>query len=222
MNEQPDSNSHRPRVLIADDHGMIREGLRLILESHGMEVVGEAADGGSAVRGASVLRPDVVLMDLRMPGTDGVAATEAIVNEGSAEVLVLTSFDEDELIFAAIRAGAAGFLLKTTEAAPLAQAVRSVAAGHGALDPRVTRRALAALAAGADSESEPAPPWLDELTGREREVLEAVRHGYSNATIATELGISVPTVKTHVSSVLVKLHAESRAHAAALARDVAL
>jgi len=209
-------------VLIADDHGMIREGLRMILESHGIEVVGEAADGGSAVRNASALRPDVVLMDLRMPGVDGVAATEAIVRERSAEVLVLTSFDEDELIFAAIRAGAAGFLLKTTEAAPLVQAVRSVAAGHGALDPRVTRRALAALAAGAEPEPKSAPPWLNELTSREREVLEAVRRGCSNATIAAELGISVPTVKTHVSSVLVKLPAESRAHAAALARDVAL
>lgn len=209
-------------MLIADDHGMIREGLRMILESHGIEVVGEAADGGSAVRNASALRPDVVLMDLRMPGVDGVAATEAIVRERSAEVLVLTSFDEDELIFAAIRAGAAGFLLKTTEAAPLVQAVRSVAAGHGALDPRVTRRALAALAAGAEPEPKSAPPWLNELTSREREVLEAVRRGCSNATIAAELGISVPTVKTHVSSVLVKLPAESRAHAAALARDVAL
>ena len=201
---------------------MIREGLRMILESNGIEVVGEAADGRSAVRGASALRPDVVLMDLRMPGIDGVAATEAIVNQGKAEVLVLTSFDEDELIFAAIRAGAAGFLLKTTEAAPLVSAVRSVAAGDGALDPRVTRRALAALASGAGPEAKAAPPWLDELTSREREVLKAMRKGYSNATIAAEFGISVPTVKTHVSSVLVKLHAESRAHAAALARDVAL
>lgn len=194
----------------------------MILESHGIEVVGEAVDGASAVRNALALRPDVVLMDLRMPGVDGVAATEAIVGEGSAEVLVLTSFDEDELIFAAIRAGAAGFLLKTTEAAPLVQAVRSVAAGYGALDPRVTRRALAALAAGVESEPTVAPKWLDELTGREREVLEAVRRGCSNATIAAELGISVPTVKTHVSNVLVKLHAEGRSHAAALARDVAL
>lgn len=222
MNDQADPRVPRPKVLIADDHGMIREGLRMILESHDIEVVGEAADGGAAVRGAAVLRPDVVLMDLRMPGMDGVAATSAIVSEGSAEVLVLTSFDEDELIFAAIRAGAAGFLLKTTEAAPLARAVRNVAAGQGALDPRVTRRALAALAAGAEPDPEPAPPWLDELTSREREVLKAVRLGYSNATIAAELGISVPTVKTHVSSVLMKLHAESRAHAAALARDVAL
>lgn len=222
MTEPSDLQSPQLRVLLADDHGMIREGLRMILESNGVDVVGEAADGRSAVRGASALRPDVVLMDLRMPGIDGVAATEAIVNEGSAEVLVLTSFDEDELIFAAIRAGAAGFLLKTTEAAPLVSAVRSVAAGHGALDPRVTRRALAALASGAGPESTAAPPWLDELTSREREVLKAMREGYSNATIAAEFGISVPTVKTHVSSVLVKLHAESRAHAAALARDVAL
>ncbi len=212
----------RPTVLIADDHGMIREGLRMILETHDIEVVGEAADGAIAVRNAASLRPDVVLMDLRMPGMDGVAATEAIVRDGSAEVLVLTSFDEDELVFAAIRAGAAGFLLKTTEALPLVHAVRAVAAGEGVLDPRVTRRALAALAASDESDTKEAPGWRDALTSREREVLQAVRQGHSNASIATALGISIPTVKTHVSGILVKLNAESRAHAAALARDVSL
>ena len=108
------------RVLIADDHGMIREGLRMILEAHGIEVVGEASDGAAAVRNAAALRPDVVLMDLRMPGLDGVGATERIVSSGLSEVLVLTSFDEDELVFDAIRAGAAGFLLKTTKADPAA------------------------------------------------------------------------------------------------------
>lgn len=218
----PLGKDRQPSVLIADDHGMIREGLRMILESNGIEVVGEAADGAVAVRNAAALRPDVVLMDLRMPGTDGVAATEAIVREGSAEVLVLTSFDEDELVFAAIRAGAAGFLLKTTEAAPLVQAVRSVAAGDGVLDPRVTRRALVALASGSEQGTRQAPLWVSELTSREREVLVALRTGLSNAGIAAQLGISVPTVKTHVSGILVKLRAESRAHAAALARDVSL
>ncbi len=212
-----------PRVLIADDHGMIREGLRIILEGQGIEVVGEAVDGASAVRNAGALRPDVVLMDLRMPGVDGVAATREIVAAGTAEVLVLTSFDEDELVFAAIGAGAAGFLMKTTEAAPLVEAVRRVASGEGVLDPRVTRRALAALAAADGAHADlPSPPGLELLTAREREVLAALREGRSNAAIGERLGISVPTVKTHVSSILVKLGAESRAHAAALARDAAL
>lgn len=208
-----------PRVLLADDHGMIREGLRMILEAHGVEVVGEAADGSAAIRNASMLRPDVVLMDLRMPGTDGVAATREIVAAGTAEVLVLTSFDEDELVLAAIRAGAAGFLLKTTEAEPLVDAVRRVAAGDGVLDPRVTRRALAAVARAAAEPAAPAEPaGLDTLTAREAQVLAALSEGASNARIAAGLGISVPTVKTHVSNILVKLGAESRTHAAALFR----
>lgn len=211
------------RVLLADDHGMIREGLRMILEAHGIEVVGEAADGAAAVRNAAALRPDVVLMDLRMPGTDGVSATREIVGAHTAEVLALTSFDEDELVFAAIRAGAAGFLLKTTAAEELVEAVRRVAGGDGVLDPRVTRRALAALADVRPPGHDPDPvPGIAELTAREREILAALREGLSNARIAARLGISVPTVKTHVSSVLVKLGAESRAHAAALARDVPL
>ena len=211
-----------PSVLLADDHGMIREGLRMILETHGVTVVGEAGDGAAAIRNAGALRPDVVLMDLRMPGVAGVEATRRIVADGSAEVLVLTSFDEDELVLAAIRAGAAGFLLKTTEAAPLVDAVRRVAAGEGVLDPRVTRRALAALAQAPQSTAPASLPGLEQLTARERQVLDAMRAGRSNAGIAARLGISVPTVKTHVSSILVKLGAENRAHAAALARDAQL
>lgn len=142
-----------PTVLLADDHGAIRAGLRIMLEAQGIAVVGEAADGDVAVRNAAALRPDVVLMDLRMPGRDGVSAIEEIVSRGLADVLVLTSFDEDELVFGAIRAGAVGFLLKTVDAPTLVQAVRAVAAGEGALDPRVTRRALAAVV-----ESVAAPP----------------------------------------------------------------
>lgn len=206
-----------PRVLLADDHAMIREGLRLMLSTHGIEVVGEAADGAVAIRNARALRPDVVLMDLRMPGVDGIEATRRIVADELADVIVLTSFDEDELVLGAIRAGAVGFLLKTTDAAPLVDAVRRVAAGEGVLDPRVTRRALAAVTA----EPEPAiaPPGLDALTERERDVLDGICAGWSNARIGRALGISVPTVKTHVSSVLAKLGATSRTHVAALVRD---
>lgn len=208
-----------PTVLLADDHGAIRAGLRIMLEAHGITVVGEAADGDVAVRNAAALRPDVVLMDLRMPGRDGVSATREIVERGLGDVLVLTSFDEDELVLGAIRAGAVGFLLKTVDAPALVQAVRSVAAGEGALDPRVTRRALAAVAQGVA-----APPPVSstreqtDLTVREREVLDGILQGWSNAQLAARLRISVPTVKTHVSNVLTKLGARSRSHAAAIVR----
>ena len=204
-----------PRVLLADDHGAIREGLRLMLDNHGLEVIGEAADGAVAVRNAAALRPDVVLMDLRMPGTDGVTATREIVTAGSAQVLVLTSFDEDELVEGALRAGAAGFLLKTTDAATLVEAVRRVAAGEGMLDPRVTRRALALIPRSPQVTREAGE--LDLLTEREREVLEGMRAGRSNRQISDELGISLATVKTHVSNVLAKLGARSRSHAVAIA-----
>ncbi|MFG6444567.1 response regulator [Microbacterium sp. P07] len=206
----------RTTVMIADDHGAIREGLRIILESHGFDVVGEAADGEVAVRNAAALRPDVVLMDLRMPGTDGVAATARIVDAGSSEVLVLTSFDEDDLVAGALAAGAVGFLLKTADAATLVDAVRRIARGEGVLDPRVTRRALELLT----REPEPAAPsTIGGLTPREAEVLDAMADGFSNAQIAERLRITVPTVKTHVSSVLAKLGARSRSHAVAIARS---
>ncbi len=207
------------RVLLADDHGAIREALRIMLESHGLIVVGEAGDGDVAVRNAAALHPDVVLMDLRMPGRDGVSATREIVEQGYGEVLVLTSFDEDELVFGAIRAGAAGFLLKTADAQTLVQAVRSVAAGEGVLDARVTRRALAAISAAPDAaEDRSSGASLAELTAREQEVLDGILRGWSNAQLSHRLGISVPTVKTHVSNVLAKLGATSRSHAAALVR----
>lgn len=206
-----------PTVLIADDHGAIRAGLRIMLEAHGVLVVGEAADGDVAVRNARALRPDVVLMDLRMPGCDGIAATRQIVQQRISDVLVLTSFDEDDLVFGAIRAGAAGFLLKTVDAPALAGAVRAVAAGDGALDPRVTRRALAAAARGGEPEPV-AATHRPELTAREQEILDGILRGWSNAELAERLRISLPTVKTHVSRVLGKLGARSRSHAAALVR----
>lgn len=208
-----------PTVLLADDHAAIRAGLRIMLEAHGIVVVGEAADGDVAVRNAAALRPDVVLMDLRMPGRDGVSATREIVERGLGDVLVLTSFDEDDLVFGAIGAGAVGFLLKTVDAPTLVQAVRSVASGEGALDPRVTRRALAAVARQHEpSERASERPEHLGLTAREQEVLEGILRGWSNAQLATRLRISVPTVKTHVSNVLTKLGARSRSHAAALVR----
>ncbi|WP_136042609.1 MULTISPECIES: response regulator [unclassified Microbacterium] len=208
-----------PTVLLADDHGAIRAGLRIMLEAHGILVVGEAADGDIAVRNAAALRPDVVLMDLRMPGRDGISATREIVERGLGDVLVLTSFDEDELVLGAIRAGAVGFLLKTVDAPALVQAVRSVAAGEGALDPRVTRRALAAVAQGVEAPSSASGATeRADLTLREREVLDGILQGWSNAQLAARLRISVPTVKTHVSNVLTKLGARSRSHAAAIVR----
>ncbi|GAA2938977.1 response regulator transcription factor [Microbacterium luteolum] len=209
-----------PTVLLADDHGAIRTGLRIMLEAHGIVVVGEAADGDVAVRNASALRPDVVLMDLRMPGRDGISATREIVERGLSDVLVLTSFDEDDLVLGAIRAGAAGFLLKTVDAPALAAAVRAVAAGEGALDPRVTRRALAAVAQSVPASTAPTPDRGDqpELTVREQEILDGILQGWSNAQLAERLHISVATVKTHVSNVLAKLGARSRSHAAALVR----
>lgn len=206
-----------PTVLLADDHGAIRAGLRIMLEAQGITVVGEAADGDVAVRNAAALRPDVVLMDLRMPGRDGISATREIVDRGLGDVLVLTSFDEDELVFGAIRAGAVGFLLKTVDAPTLVQAVRAVAAGEGALDPRVTRRALAAVAQGVETAA-PSSRGQSDLTAREQEVLDGILQGWSNAQLAARLRISVPTVKTHVSNVLTKLGARSRSHAAALVR----
>lgn len=206
-------------VLVADDHAAIRTGLRLILErAEGIAVVGEAADGAVAVTQARALRPDVVLMDLRMPGTDGISATRAIVDDGTAEVLVLTSFDVDDLVHGALEAGAAGFLLKDVEPGALVDAVRRVAAGDGVLAPQVTRRVLRELARRARDAAPPPRELPDGLTEREQEVLAALGRGLSNAEIADELGISEPTAKTHVSRVLSKTGSRSRMQAAVLAR----
>jgi DNA-binding NarL/FixJ family response regulator len=213
------------RVLIADDHGAIRAGLRMVLEAApDIEVVAEAADGEIAVRQAKALRPDVVLMDIRMPGTDGIAATRAITGAGLSEVLVLTTFDIDEYLFGALRAGAAGFLLKTVEPATLIDAVRRIAAGDGILAPEVTRRLLTAFASTTTTPAAPPTghPELGTLTTRERYILAALGRGLSNADIATELAITEATAKTHVSRILAKLDCTSRVQAAIIAKEAGL
>ncbi|MBH0775113.1 response regulator [Nocardia bovistercoris] len=208
------------RVLIADDHGAIRVGLRMILDdADGIEVVGEAADGDIAIRQARALRPDVVLMDVRMPGVDGITATERITADGLAEVLVLTTFDLDDYVLRTLRAGASGFILKSTSARALVDSVRAVAAGDGVLAPEVTRAVISGFAAG-DAETAAAPVGLDELTEREREVLDCLGDGLSNAQIAARLFIGQTTVKTHVSRVLTKLGVRSRVQAAILVRGL--
>ncbi|WP_129789088.1 response regulator [Promicromonospora panici] len=215
------------RVLLADDHAAIRAGLRMLLATAGdIEVIGEAGDGAVAVANARALRPDVVLMDVRMPGTDGVTATRQIVEEGLSEVLVLTTFDLDEYVFGALRAGAAGFLLKTAEATALVDAVRHVAAGDGVVAPEVTRRLIAELSApragNGVGHRGPVTELPEDLTPRERDVLAGLGFGLSNAELATELMISEATAKTHVSRVLAKLGVTSRVQAAIAARDAGL
>lgn len=209
------------RVLLADDHGAVRAGLRMVLAADpGIEVVGEAADGAVAVRQARALRPDVVLMDVQMPGTDGIEATAQIVAEATAAVLVLTTFDIDEYVFGALRAGAAGFLVKSAEPGELVEAVRRVGAGDGVLAPEVTARVLATFVGsptpGQDRDRD---PRLAGLTERERQVLAALGRGHSNADLAAELMITEATAKTHVSRVLAKLGCRSRMQAAIIARE---
>ena len=214
------------RVLIADDHGAIRAGLRLILETAtDIVVVGEAADGATAVRQAAALRPDVVLMDVRMPGVDGIAAAQQIVRAGDGAVLVLTTFDLDDYVFGALRAGAAGFLLKTAEPAALVDAVRRLAAGESVLAPEVTRRVLDQYVRLDHSLASAAPvrsARLGVLTARELDILALVAEGLSNRQIGDRLTISVATAKTHVSRVLGKLDCDSRLQAAILAREEGL
>ena len=212
-------------MLIADDHGAIRVGLRLILEAaDDITVVGEAGDGATAVRQAAALRPDVVLMDVRMPGVDGIAATEQIVRAGHGAVLVLTTFDLDDYVFGALRAGASGFLLKTVDPAGLIDSVRRLAAGESVVAPEVTRRILDEFVQLDRARAAPFPPStrLAALTPRELDILRLVAEGLSNRQIAGRLTISVATAKTHVSRLLGKLGCSSRVQAAILAKEEGL
>jgi len=211
------------RVLIADDQALVRAGFRVLIDSaEDLESVGEAADGAEAVALTAELQPDVVLMDIRMPGMDGLAATRHIVSahEGP-RVLILTTFDIDEYVFEALRSGASGFLLKDTDPAELLQAVRIVASGEALLAPSVTRRLIEEFATRPDPHRTP-PEALDALTEREREVLGLVARGLSNHEIATELFISPATAKTHVSRIMSKLAARDRAQLVVTAYETGL
>ncbi|GAB1646218.1 response regulator [Krasilnikovia sp. MM14-A1259] len=204
-------------VLLADDQALVRAGFRALLDAEpDIEVVAEAGDGLAAVQLAGRTRPDVVLMDIRMPGVDGLEATRRIVADPSlagTRVVILTTFELDEYVFEALRTGAAGFLVKDTEPVELLRGVRAVAAGDALLSPSVTRRVIGEFAAPGGARNRPAvvPQGLDQLTDREREVLVLVAEGLSNDEIAARLVISPATAKTHVSRTMVKLGARDRA-----------
>jgi DNA-binding NarL/FixJ family response regulator len=221
-------------VLLVDDQQLVRSGFSLILSvEDDLEVVGEAADGAEAVRRAAVLRPDVVLMDVQMPVLDGIEATRRIVEHDLSKVVILTTFDRDDYVFAGLAAGASGFLLKNAEPEQLVDAVRAVAGGHALLAPEVTRRVIERMTSGdASSERRTGADGsartgvqdgrLDRLTPRETEVLGLVGRGLSNAEIAAHLVLGEATVKTHVSNVLSKLHLRDRVQAVVLAYEAGL
>ncbi len=213
------------RLLIADDEAMVRRGLRLVLEAEDdLQVVGEAADGAEAVEEAFRLRPDVVLMDVRMPHMDGVEACRRLTAGSSAKVVILTTFDLDEHLFAAVRAGASGFLLKASRPEDLVSAIRAAYAGNALVEPRMTKRLLDEFARGPRQHISPGtvPGRFAELTDREIDVLREVVRGASNAEIGERLYISETTVKTHVNHILTKLGVRDRIQAVVLAYDEGL
>ena len=207
------------RILIADDQALVRAGLRMILDAQAdLEVVGEAGDGREALQQSRALEPDLVLMDIRMPGVDGLEATRRLLGgSGPApKVIVLTTFDTDDYVYEAIRAGASGFLLKSAPPEQLADGVRAVMAGDALLAPEITRRLLERFIERPPP-GKTAPPELEDLTAREVEVLRLIAEGRSNAEIAADLVLSEATVKTHVNHILTKLRLRDRVQAVALA-----
>jgi len=210
-------------VVLADDQALVRGGFRMILEAQeDVEVAGEAEDGAQAVECVRELRPDVVLMDVRMPNLDGIAATRRIVGDAlPTRVLVLTTFDQDETVYDALKAGASGFLLKSVPPVKLVEAVRTVAAGDALLAPSVTRR-LVEDYVRRPPPGRQAPPELAELTEREREVLTLIARGLTNAEIAASFVVSEATVKTHVNRVFTKLRLRDRVQAVVLAYETGL
>ncbi|MEU8142540.1 response regulator [Nonomuraea sp. NPDC050022] len=212
------------RVLVVDDEALVRSGLRMILETaDDIVVVGEARDGEEAVGAAARLRPHVVLMDVRMPGTDGLtAAARVLAAPDPPKIVMLTTFDLDEYVHEALRLGAVGFLLKDTPPRDLTAAVRTVAAGQAMLSPSVTRRLIDAFVDRAPSRSDSARRQLAALTGREEDVIRALARGLSNAEIGRDLRLSEATVKAHVSRVLAKLGLTNRVQAAILVHDADL
>ena len=213
----------RIRVLVVDDDDLMRAGLRSVLSSDdAIEVVGESADGRAAVAAAVALRPDVVLMDIRMPTLDGISATRELLSAlPESKVVVLTTFDDEEYVFGALAAGAAGFLLKRTRPEELISAVHTIAAGDALLSPSVTRTVIDRAAERQPRDAR-ASERLEELTPREREVLGLIARGLSNGEIAAELVVEESTVKTHVKRILMKLHARDRVQAVIFAYESGL
>ena len=210
------------RVLIVDDQALVRAGFKMILESEpGIEIVGEAADGLEAIEATRTLSPDVVLMDIRMPNLDGLEATRRIFqNGGGPRVLMLTTFDLDEYVYEALRAGASGFMLKDTPPEQLVAAIHVVAAGDALLSPTITKRVIEEFISRPPSTiAAPSSPLLEELTAREFEVLGFMARGLSNAEIAKDLFVSETTVKTHVARVLMKLDLRDRVQAVVFAYE---
>jgi DNA-binding NarL/FixJ family response regulator len=212
------------KVLLADDQALVRSGFRMILEAREeIEVVGEAEDGFEAIEATRRLLPDVILMDVRMPNLDGVEATRRLVARGTdSRILILTTFDLDEYVYEAIRAGASGFLLKDVRPQELVDAIHVVAKGDALLAPSITRRLLDRFAEQAPHDDPKPPPQLESLTERELEVLKLVAKGWSNAELAEKLFLSETTVKTHVSSVLRKLGLRDRVQAVVMAYEAGL
>lgn len=209
------------RVLIVDDQDLVRHGLRMILELGGIEVVGEAADGAEAVTATESLKPDVILMDVRMPGVDGVEATQRIADSSDARVIALTTFDVDQHVVDMLRAGAVGFLLKDVTSDSLLDAVRRAAAGEPVVAPAVMARMMDHFSARPPTALR-LPPGYADLSDREREILSLIGAGRSNTEIADELFISMATVKTHVRHIFAKLDLRDRAQAVVAARDAGL